>query len=122
VPNPIEASDSVELLQTSPIEISRQRVRKGDVELQYFNTSQEAVEIDIIGVTWTDGAVLESASYQDGTDLSLSGGSPQSADISNTLGARKKDWLRLSFNPGGVPDGLVITIVTTDGSTLTYEY
>ena len=122
VPNPIEASDSVELLQESPIEISRTRVRRGDVELQYFNTNQEAIEIDIIGITWTDGAVLESATYQDGVDLGLSGGSPQSADISNILGARKKDWLKLSFSPGGAPDGLVITIVTTDGSTLTYEF
>jgi len=121
-PNPIEASDSVELLQVSPIEVSRTRVRKGNVEIQYFNTSQEAIEIDIIGVTWTDGAVLQSATYQDGTDLGLSGGSPQSADVSYTMGARKKDWLRLDFNPNGVPDGLTITIVTTDGSTLTYEF
>ena len=48
------------------------KFRRGDVEIQYFNTGYEDFEIEIIRVEWTDTAVkLESASYQDGVSLGL---------------------------------------------------
>ena len=121
-PNPITAEDTVTLISIAPIEVSRERVRRGDVEIQYFNTSYDEIEIDIIRVEWTDGSVLESASYRDGVDLGISGGSPAQASIDTIMPARSKDWLRLSFDSGNAPEGLTIIIVTSTGATLTYEF
>ncbi len=121
-PNPITAEDTVTLLSIAPIEVTRQRVRRGDVEIQYFNTAYEEIEIDIIRVEWTDDSVLESASYQDGVDLGLAGDSPQQASIDTVMDARSKDWLKLSFDSGDAPEGLTVTIVTSTGSTLIYEF
>ncbi|MDH3748046.1 MAG: hypothetical protein OER97_07535, partial [Gammaproteobacteria bacterium] len=131
-PNPIDASDSVHVINIAPIEVSRDRVRRGDVEIQYFNTSFEDLEIEIIRVEWDDQAVmLESASYQDGVDLGISGCDPTmdntcilQASIfpATVLDARSKDWLKLSFDSGDAPDGLTVTIVTSTGATFTYVY
>ena len=121
-PNPITAQATVTLINIAPIEVTRERLRRGDVEIQYFNTSFEDIEIDIIMVEWTDGSVLESASYQDGVDLLLTGDSPQSASINTIIPARSKDWLKLSFDSGEVPEGLTITIVTSTGATLVYVF
>ncbi len=120
--DPATASDTVTIINIAPIEVTRERVRRGDVEIQYFNTSQADISLDIIRVEWSDGDVLESASYQDGVDLNLSGGSPAQADISTILDARSKDWLKLSFASGGLPDDLSITIVTETNATFTYVY
>jgi hypothetical protein len=121
-PNPITASDSVHVVNIAPIEVTRDRVRRGNVEIQYFNTSFEDLEIEIIRVEWTDGAVLENASYKDGVDLGISGGSPAEASISTLMPDRSKDWLKLSFDSGDAPEGLTVTIVTDDGATFTYVY
>ena len=121
-PNPITAADTVTVINIAPIEITRERVRRGDVEIQYFNTSYEDIEIDIIRVEWTDDSVLESASYKDGVDLGISGGSPAQASISTIMPDRSKDWLKLSFDSGDAPDGLTVTIVTSTGATLTYVF
>jgi len=136
-PNPIPASDTVELINVAPIEVTRERVRKGDVEIQYFNISFEELQIDIIRIQWdnADGVLLESASYQDGVDLDLSGcvvsqvngKCSLSAAIDTILPPRSKDWLKLSFikpngKSAGLPNGLTVTIVTSDGSTLYYEW
>jgi hypothetical protein len=130
-PNPIEASDSVYVINIAPIEVTRDRVRRGDVEIQYFNTSYEDLEIEIIRVEWTDTDVeLEFASYQDGVDLGISGcnSTPDGCllqaniDPATVLDARSKDWLKLSFDSGDAPDGLTVTIVTSTGATFTYVY
>ena len=123
IPNPITAEDSVEIINIAPIEISRNRVRRGDVEVQYFNTSQDEITLDIIRVEWDEpGVTLESASYLDGIDLGLSGGSPQQASINTVMDGREKDWLKLSFSSNDAPEGLTITVVTSTGATLTYVY
>jgi hypothetical protein len=130
-PNPITASDTVLVVNIAPIEVTRDRVRKGDVEIQYFNTSYEALELEIIRVEWTDTeAELEFASYEDGVDLGISGCNPTSAgcllqasiDPPTVFEARSKDWLKLSFDPAKAPDGLKVTIVTSTGATFTYVY
>ena len=122
-PNPITASDSVDIINIAPIEVTRDRVRKGAVEIQYFNTSREAIEIDIIKVEWDDpGVTLLSASYRDGVDLGISGSSPTSASIDTIMSARSKDWLKLNFSNRKAPDGLTVTIVTDNGSTFEYIY
>ncbi len=122
-PNPITAEASVEVINPAPIEVTRKRVRRGAVEVQYFNTSQEDLEIEIIQVEWDDPSVtLIDGSYQDGVDLGISGTSPQIANIDTDLPARSKDWLKLDFSSGDAPDGLVITITTSTGSTLVYDY
>ena len=55
----------------APIEVTQDRVRRGDVEIQYFNTSSEDIEIEIIRIEWTDTDVeLEFASHQDGAESS----------------------------------------------------
>ena len=103
------------------------------MEIQYFNTSYEDLEIDIIQVEWSDpGVVLESASYKDGVDLGLSGcTNPYNADASSCILSasidtimryRSKDWLKLSFFPGKEPADLTSTIVVEGGATLMYEY
>ena len=138
----VEASDTLEVINIAPIEISRERVRRGDVEIQYFNTSQEPLFIDIIRIEWfDDGTQLELASYQDGVQLAIgleagdngcyNGLGTQPADVcrlqanidpATQIDARSKDWLKLSFDPAGAPDGLTVTIVTDDGATFTYEF
>jgi uncharacterized repeat protein (TIGR01451 family) len=131
--NPIKASDTLELINPAPIVTARERVRKGDVEIQYFNTSYEEVEIDMMRIEWDDPSVLlESAIFQfraGDDDIGLSGcgvtleGTCLLQDETNTiLPARSKDWLKLSFDPGGAPTGLTITIVTDNGSTLIHEF
>ena len=128
-PNPITAEDTVTLINIAPIEVTRNRVRRGDVEIQYFNTSYEDIEIDIIRVEWDDTSVmLEGASYKDGVDLGISGCNVVDgkcvlqASIDTIMPDRSKDWLKLSFDSNDAPDGLTITIVTSTGATLTYVY
>ena len=117
------ASDTLEVVNIAPIEVTRDRVRRGDVEIQYFNTSYEDLVIDIIRVEWNDPSVqLEYASYQDGVDLGISGSSPAQASISTLVPDRSKDWLKLSFDSGDAPEGLTVTIVTDEGATFTYVY
>ena len=125
VDNPIMATDSVEVINPASIEVTRKRVRRGAVEIQYFNTAQEDITIQIIEVEWDDAGdtiLLESASYQDGVDLGLSGTSAQTANINTVLPARSKDWLKLQFSNDDAPDDLKVTIVVSDGSTLIYDY
>jgi len=132
-PNPVDASDTLDIINPAPIEVTRQRLRRGQVEIQYFNTSRDPLEIDIILIQWDESDqrcdVLEDASYRDGTaidvsDVSVSNGTiSMNAGIDSTiLDARSRDWLRLSFDCNRVPSGLTITIVTSDGSTLEYVY
>ena len=122
-PNPVTATDTLTVLNPAPIEVTRDRFRRGDVEIQYFNTSQDEITIEIIRVEWDDNTVvLDSASYQDGVDLGISGGSPAQASIETVMPARSKDWLKLSFDPAVEPDGLTITIVTSTNATFTYVY
>ena len=128
-PNPITAFDSLTVINIAPIEVTRERFRRKDVEIQYFNTSQDDLEIDIIRLEWDDPSVLlEFASYQDGVDLGISGCDPTpdgcllQASIDTILPDRSKDWLKMSFTPGVEPDGLTITIVTDGGATFTHEY
>ncbi len=129
-PNPITASDTLTVINIAPIEITRERIRRGDVEIQYFNTSYEAIEIDIIRVEWDDTNVeLEWASYQDGVDLGIPGCGVTAentcllqASIDTILLDRSKDWLKLSFDSEDAPEGLTITIVTSNGATLIYEF
>ena len=130
-PNPVTASDTLEVVNIAPIEVTRDRVRRGDVEIQYFNTSYEDLAIEIIRVEWTDTSVeLESASYQDGVDLGISGCDPSpdgcllqaNIDPPTTIEDRSKDWLKLSFDNEAAPAGLTVTIVTDDGATFTYVY
>ena len=130
-PNPITASDSVYVINIAPIEVTRDRVRRGDVEIQYFNTSYEDLEIEIIRVEWIDTTVeLDFASYQDGVDLGISGCNitpdgcllQANIDPATVLDARSKDWLKLSFDNEDAPAGLTVTIVTSTGATFTYVY
>ncbi|MBT8057581.1 MAG: DUF11 domain-containing protein, partial [Gammaproteobacteria bacterium] len=128
-PNPIIATDTVEIINIAPIDVTRERVRRGDVEIQYFNTSYEDIEIDIIRVEWADpNVLLESASYQDGVNLGISGCDlisgtcVLSASIDTIMPARSKDWLKLSFTSGDAPDGLKVIVVTSTGATLIYEF
>jgi uncharacterized repeat protein (TIGR01451 family) len=139
-PNPITDSDTLTIINIAPIEASRERVRKGDVEIQYFNTSYEPVEIDIIRIEWDDPTVLlESAifQFQNYGDLGISGcrngiepepgmcllqasiGSPTDPVI---IPARSKDWLKLSFDNEGAPGGLTVIIVTDNGATLIHKF
>ena len=131
-PNPITASDSVRVINIAPIEVSRERFRKGDVEIQYFNTGFEDLEIEIIRIEWTEtGVALESASYRDGLgisgcDMSSYGCVLEAAiDPPTLFEARSKDWLKLSFDNGETrkaPLGLKVTIVTVEGATFTHVY
>ncbi len=118
----ISASDDITVVNIAPIEVTRERFRRGAVEIQYFNTSQDDITIDIIRVEWTDGSVLESASYQDGVDLGISGSSAAEASIETSMPARSKDWLKLNFVGDVEPDGLTVTIVTSTGATFSYDY
>jgi hypothetical protein len=130
VPNPVTATDTLTAINIAPIEVTRERFRKKDVEIQYFNTSYEDFEIDIIRVEWDDpNVLLEFASYQDGVDLGLTscnvtqgGTCLLQASIDTIMPSRSKDWLKLSFAPGVEPAGLTITIVVEGGATLIYEY
>ena len=143
-PNPIYASDSVHVINIAPIEVTRDRLRRGDVEIQYFNTAYEDLEIEIFRVEWdkdTDYPLLEFASYQDGVPLEIGleagddgcyNGEPPppvgrcllqaNIDPATVLDARSKDWLKLSFFPAVAPAGLTVTIVTSTGATFTYGY
>ena len=144
----VDGSDTLTVTKIAPIEVTRERVRRGDVEIQYFNTSFEPITIEIIRVEWTDpnGTVndvkLEFASYQDGVPLGIgleagddgcyNGANPLlkpddlcrlQASISTEIPARSKDWLKLSFDSGKAPAGLTITIVTDNNDgTFTYVY
>ena len=121
-PNPITASDTLTIINIAPVEVTRNRVRRGDVEIQYFNSSRDEITLEIIRVEWDDGSILESASYQDGVDLGISGGSPAQASIETVMPARSKDWLKLSFDTNRVPAGLKVIIVTSTGATFSYDY
>jgi len=135
-PNPVMASDTLEVINIASIEVTRERLRRGDVEIQYFNNGYEDITIEIIQVEWTaTGKLLEFASYQDGVPLGIGfesgnddgcqlvGGKCRlSASISTLIEARTKDWLKLSYDSGDAPDGLKITIVTDTGAIFTYEY
>ena len=139
------ASASVKVINLAPIEVTRDRVRRGDVEIQYFNTSYEDVDIEMIRVEWDDPDVfLEFASHQDGVPLEIGFGFDDGcyngtttppvvgcllqADIDppTTIEARTKDWLKLSFvdadgKAAGMPAGLTVTIVLDeDGGTFTW--
>ncbi|NNC81626.1 MAG: DUF11 domain-containing protein [Acidimicrobiales bacterium] len=126
-PNPIEADDTLTVVNIAPIEVTRDRFRKGAVEIQYFNTSFEALDLDMIQVKWPDTDIrLVSASYLDGVDLGISGSSVVSADIDTQFDARSKDWLKLNFvgaNDKKVdPANVTVTIITDDGATFSYAY
>ena len=139
-PNPITDSDTLTVINIAPIEVTRERIHKGDVGIQYFNTSYEAITLEIIQVEWdatTDPeTLLEFASYQDGvlleigSDTGLDNGCEEtstgicrlSASISTLIEARDKDWLKLSFNSQDAPVGLTVTIVTDTGAIFTYVY
>ena len=132
--NPVRAEDTLVVVNIAPIEITRDRFRRGAVEIQYFNTSFEALDLDIIQVEWQDrDMTLLSASYQDGLGLGISGCGTLdpapcllSASIDTTFDARSKDWLKLSFvdssGKKAEPENLKVTIVTDDGATFSYIY
>ena len=134
-PNPV-VSDEVFLsvVNIAPIKVTRDRYRRGAVEIQYFNTSYEPLEISIINVGWPDTDIqLVSASYQDGEPLFTDLGCPivdgaclvRDDDLTTTLDARSKDWLKLKFEKDGSPiepENVTVTIVTSDGATFSYVY
>ena len=134
-PNPVWSDEVfLSVVNIAPIEVTRDRYRRGAVEIQYFNTSYEALEISIINVGWPDTDIkLVSASYQDGeplfTDLDcpiVDGACLVTDDeLTTTLDARSKDWLKLEFEKDGSsiePENVTVTIVTSDGATFSYVY
>ena len=120
-PNPIFAEDSVSIIGAVPIDVTRERVRRGAVEIQYVNTSQDEITLATIVVTWTDGDELLSASYQGGVKLDLESSSPADASVDTVMPAGGKDWLKLNFASNTKPENLTVTFVTDSGSAFTYR-
>ncbi len=126
-PNPIKASDDLTIINPAPIEESRSRVRRGDVEIQFFNTDvEDDLALDLIRIEWDDDgdSVLEAASYQGGEDLVIGDGTPPMVEASTDIlmDSRSRDWLRLSFDCNCAPEALTVTIVASNGSMFTYVY
>lgn len=90
------------------------------VEIEYTNSGSEPIAFDIIRVEWTDGSMLESASFLDGVDLGISGQSPAQGSIEAAIPEGTTDWLSLSFDTEDAPEGLTVTMVTSTGATLTF--